>query len=42
VVVDPAQQNAAAQLAQQILPNTKLPEFYGLTGKDIISAMKII
>jgi hypothetical protein len=51
VVVDPAQQNAAAQLAQQILANTnvtlkqeviKLSEFYGQTGKDTISAMKII
>jgi hypothetical protein len=51
VVIDPAQQNAVAQLAQQILSNTnmtlkqevvKLPEFYGHLAKDTISAMDFI
>ncbi len=51
MVVDPAQQNAAAQLTQQILANTnvtlkqeviKLPECFGQTGKDTISAMEFI
>ncbi len=43
VVVNPAAQQAAAQLAQQILANTnvtlkqeivKIPEFFGEKGKD--------
>ena len=47
VVVDPAAQNAAAQLAQQILANTnvtlrqeivKIPEYYGEKLKDTVSA----
>jgi hypothetical protein len=51
VVIDPAKQNAVAQLAQQIMANTnltlkqdviKLPEFYGQVGKDTISAMDLI
>ncbi len=51
VVIDLAQQNAAAQLAQQILANTsvtlkqrviKLPEFYGQPEKDSISALDFI
>ncbi len=50
-VIDPAQHNVAAQLAQQILANTnvtlkqeviKLPEFYGQAGKDTISTMDFI
>jgi hypothetical protein len=51
VIIDPAQQNAVAQLAQQILANTnmtlkqevvKLPELYGHLAKDTISAMDFI
>jgi hypothetical protein len=46
-----AAQNAAAQLAQQILNNTnvtlkqeviKIPEFYGQSKKDMVSAMDFI
>jgi len=51
VVVDPAAQNAAAQLAQQILANTnvtlrqeivKIPEYYGEKLKDTVSAQEFI
>ncbi len=47
VVIDPAAQNAAAQLAQQILANTnvtlkqeivKIPEFFGEKSKDMVMA----
>ena len=51
IIVDPAAQGAAAQLAQQILANTnmtfkqevvKLPKFYGQPEKDRISALDFI
>ncbi len=51
VMVNPAAQNAAAQLAQQILPNTnvtlkqeivKIPEFFGEKGKDTVTAQEFI
>jgi hypothetical protein len=51
VVVNPAAQNAAAQLAQQILANTnvtlkqeivKIPEFFGKKGKDTVTAQEFI
>jgi len=51
VVVNPAAQNAAAQLAQQILANTnvtlkqeivKIPEFFGEKGKDTVTAQEFI
>jgi hypothetical protein len=49
--VDQAAQKAAAQLVQQILNNTnitlkqeviKIPEYFGLPDKDMISAMDFI
>ena len=51
VVVNPAAQHAAAQLAQQILANTnvtlrqeivKIPEYYGEKTKDTVSAQEFI
>jgi hypothetical protein len=51
VVVNPAAQQAAAQLAQQILANTnvtlkqeivKIPEFFGEKGKDIVTAQEFV
>jgi hypothetical protein len=51
VVVNPAAQNAAAQLAQQILANTdvtlkqeiiKIPEFFGEKAKDTVTAREFI
>ncbi len=51
IVIDPAAQNAAAQLAQQILANTnvtlkqeivKIPEFFGKKGKDTVTAQEFI
>jgi hypothetical protein len=51
VVIDPAAQNAAAQLAQQILANTnitlkkevvKILDFWGEKGKDTVSAQQFI
>jgi hypothetical protein len=51
VVVNPAAQQAAAQLAQQILANTnvtlkqeivKIPEFFGEKGKDTVTAQEFI
>jgi hypothetical protein len=51
VIVNPAAQNAAAQLAQQILANTnitlkqeifKIPEFFGEKGKDTVTAQEFI
>ncbi len=51
VIIDPAAQNAAAQLAQQILANTnvtlkqeivKIPEFFGKKGKDTVTAQEFI
>jgi len=51
IVVDPAEQNAAAQLAQQILANTnvtlkqevvKLPKFHREKAKDTITALEFI
>jgi hypothetical protein len=47
VVIDPAAQGAAAQLARQILANTnvmlkpeivKIPEFFGEKAKDTVTA----
>jgi hypothetical protein len=51
VVIDPAAQNAAAQLGQQILANTnvtlkqeiiKIPEYYGEKGRDTVTAQEFI
>jgi hypothetical protein len=51
VIVNPAAQNAAAQLAQQILANTnvtlkqeiiKIPEFFGEKAKDTVTAQEFI
>ncbi len=51
VVLNPASQNAAAQLAQQILANTnvtlkqeivKIPEFFREKGKDTVTAQEFI
>jgi hypothetical protein len=51
VIVNPAAQNSAAQLAQQILANTnvmlkqeivKIPEFFGEKGKDTVTAQEFI
>ncbi len=51
VVVNPAAQQAAAQLAQQILANTnvtlkqeivKIPEFFGEKGKDTVTAQEFV
>jgi hypothetical protein len=51
VMVNPAAQNAAAQLAQQILANTnftlkqeivKIPEFFGEKGKDTVTAQEFV
>jgi hypothetical protein len=51
IVVDPAEHNAAAQLAQQILANTnvtltqevvKLPKFHREKAKDTITALEFI
>ena len=51
VVIDPAAQGAAAQLARQILANTnvtlkqevfKIPEFFGETTKDTVTAQEFI
>jgi hypothetical protein len=48
-IIDPAAQNAAAQLAQQILANTnvtlkqevvKTPEFFSEKGKDTVNAQE--
>jgi hypothetical protein len=51
VVVNPAAQQAAAQLAQQILANTyvtlkqeivKIPEFFAEKGKDTVTAQEFV
>ena len=51
VVIDPAAQGAAAQLARQILANTnvtlkqevfKIPEFFGEKTKDTVTAQEFI
>jgi len=51
VVIDPAAQNAVAQLAQQILANTnitlkqevvKIPKFFGEKGKDTVNAFVLV
>jgi hypothetical protein len=51
VVINPAAQGAAAQLAQQILANTnvtlkqeivKIPEFFGKKAKDTVTAQEFI
>ncbi len=51
VVVNPAAQQAAAQLAQQILANTnvtlkqeivKIPEFFGEKGKDTVTTQEFV
>jgi hypothetical protein len=51
VVVNPAAQQAAAQLAQQILANTnvtlkqeifKIPEFFGEKVKDTVTAQEFV
>jgi hypothetical protein len=51
VIINPAAQNVAAQLAQQILANTnvtlkqeiiKIPEFFGEKGKDTVTAQEFI
>jgi hypothetical protein len=51
VMVNPAAQNAAAQLAQQILANTnvtlmqeiiKIPEYFGEKAKDTVTAQEFI
>jgi hypothetical protein len=51
VIINPAAQNAAAQLAQQILANTnvtlkqeivKIPEYFGKKAKDTVTAQEFI
>ena len=51
IVIDPAAQGAAAQLARQILANTnvtlkqevfKIPEFFGEKTKDTVTAQEFI
>ena len=51
VVVNPVAQQAAAQLAQQILANTnvtlkqeivKIPEYFGKRAKDTVTAQEFI
>jgi hypothetical protein len=51
VIIDPATQNVAAQLAQQILAKTnvtlkqeivKIPDFWGEKGKDTVTAAQFI
>jgi hypothetical protein len=51
IVIDPAAQNAAAQLTQQILANTnvtlkqeiiKIPEYYNEKGRDTVTAQEFI
>ncbi len=51
VVIHPAAQNAAAQLAQQILANSnvmlkqeiiKIPEYFGEKSKDTVTAQEFI
>jgi hypothetical protein len=51
VIVNPAAQNAAAQLAQQILANTnvtlkqeivKIPKYFGEKAKDTVTAQEFI
>ena len=51
VVIDQAAQNAAAQMAQQILVNTnvrlkqelvKIPDFWGEKGKDTVTVTQFI